>query len=157
MPEDSAATNGKPRNWPLWSGFVLSLFALVSYPSLFARYPVTRDVPWVNFLLFALALVLLFVGLRRAFAPSALYRGKVAGPILAALSVAALAFFCLIVFYFGKNLPAASQAPRVGQKAPDFTLTDANGSTVSLAALLSTSAPAHPSKGVLLIFYRGYW
>ncbi len=160
MPEDLAASTSvkRRRNWPLWWGFVLSLVAFLSYPFIFAKYPITRDVPWVNFLLFAISLVFLFLGLRRAFVRSDLYRGKIAGLILTTLSVAALAFFCLTVFYFSKNLPASGQAPKVGQKAPDFALADANGSTVSLAALLSTPAAAsHASKGVLLIFYRGYW
>jgi peroxiredoxin len=47
-------------------------------------------------------------------------------------------------------LPASAAAPRVGQKAPDFTLPDQNGRTVALADLISDN-------GVLLIFYRGYW
>jgi len=146
------------RNALLWWGFILSLVALVSYVPIFAKYPVTRDVPWANYLLFALALVLLFVGLRRAFAQPNLYRGKIAGPILGFLSLAALAFFCVSIFYFSKHLPASTQSPKVGQKAPEFALADTNGATVSLASLLSTpTATSRPAKGVLLVFYRGYW
>jgi hypothetical protein len=114
--------------------------------------------PWANFLLFALALVFLFVGLRRAFAQSNLYRGKIAGPILTTLSVAALAIFCMFIFSLGKHLPGSTQAPKIGQKAPDFALTDTSGTTVTLASLLSTPLSAsQPTKGVVLIFYRGYW
>jgi hypothetical protein len=160
MPDDLAAnTSVKPsRNWPLWSGFILSLIAFLSYFLIFAKFPVTRDVPWINFLLFALSLALLLVGLRRAFGHSDRYRGKIAGPILSILSLAVVAFFCLSIFYFPRKLPASSQSPRVGQKAPDFALADTHGSTVSLAALLSTPlATSQPAKGVLLVFYRGYW
>jgi hypothetical protein len=160
MPDDLAANSGVKRaaNWPLWSGFVLSLIAFLSYFLIFARFPVTRDVPWINFLLFALSLALLFVGLRRAFGRSDRYRGKIAGPILSILNLAIVAFFCLAIFYFPKQLPASSQSPKVGQKAPDFVLSDTHGNTVSLAALLSTPlAASQPTKGVLLIFYRGYW
>ena len=31
------------------------------------------------------------------------------------------------------------------------------GAMISLATLLSTPDAAHPAKGVLLVFYRGYW
>jgi hypothetical protein len=160
MPDDFAANTSVKRaaNWPLWSGFILSLIAFLSYFLIFARFPVTRDMPWINFVLFALSLALLFVGLRRAFGSSARYRGKIAGPILSILSLAVVAFFCLAIFYFPKQLPASTEAPRVGQKAPDFALSDTHGNTVSLAALLSTpTAATQPTKGVILVFYRGYW
>ena len=160
MPDDLVANTSVKRggNWPLWLGFVLSLVAFLSYFLVFARFPVTRDMPWTNFLLFALSLALLFVGLRRAFARSDRFRGKIAGPILSVLSLAVVVFFCLAIFYFPKKLPASSQSPRVGQKAPDFALADTHGSTVSIASLLSTPlSPSQPTKGVLLVFYRGYW
>jgi hypothetical protein len=150
------ATKRRP-NAPLWLGFLIVVFAFLSYIPIFARYPVTRDMPWANFLFFALGLLLLFVGLRRAFTQPHLYRGKIAGSILSTVSVAALVFFCLIIFSLGKRLPPSAQAPKVGQKAPDFALADTSGHTVSLASLLSTSDPSHPTKGVILIFYRGYW
>src|SRR5436309_6667956 len=82
----------------LWLGFLVSVFAFLSYVPIFARYPSTRDVPWVNLLLFALGLFLLVGGLRRAFTQPTGYRGKIAGPILTTLSVAALALFCLFTF-----------------------------------------------------------
>jgi cytochrome bd-type quinol oxidase subunit 2 len=160
MPDDLAANSVVKRaaNWALWSGFILSPIAFLSYFLVFARFPVTRDMPWANFVLFALSLALLFVGLRRAFGSRDRYRGKIAGPILSILSLAVVVFFCLAIFYFPKQLPASSQAPRVGQKAPDFALTDTSGNTVSLAVLLSTPlAASQPAKGVLLVFYRGYW
>ena len=165
MPDDLAANPGavdtgvkRRRNALLWWGFILSFVALGSYVPIFAKYPVTRDVPWANYLLFALALALLFVGLRRAFTQPNLYRGKIAGPILGFLSLAAFAFFCVSIFYFSKHLPASTQSPKIGQKAPEFALADTNGATVSLASLLSPpTATSQPAKGVLLVFYRGYW
>jgi AhpC/TSA family len=154
----AADANVKRRpNVALWLGFLLSVVAFLSYVPVFARYPITRDMPWANFLLFGLALIFLFVGLRRAFAQPGVYRGKILGPILATLSGAGLAFFCLLIFSLSKRLPPSIQAPKVGQKAPDFALPDTNGATVSLASLLSTNDPSHPTKGVVLIFYRGYW
>jgi hypothetical protein len=164
MPEDLPPNSTDPvapkrrPNAPLWLGFLVAMFAFLSYVPIFARYPSTRDIPWVNFLIFAIALALLFVGLRRAFGEPSLYRGKVAGPILTTLSIAALALFCFFTFSLGKGLPPATQAPKVGQKAPDFALADTSGATVTLASLLSAPITAsQPTKGVVLIFYRGYW
>jgi len=51
-----------------------------------------------------------------------------------------------------RRLPPSHGAPHVGQKAPDFTLLDSNGKSVTLTALLASSP-----RGVLLVFYRGYW
>jgi hypothetical protein len=149
-------------NWPLWAGLLLSLAALGSYPLIFAQFPVTRDVPWVNLLMFGVAAVMLTAGLRRAFSSEALYRGKIAGPILTVASVAVMGFFVFLVFFEPRGLPASHGAPQVGQKAPDFRLPDINGSQVSLSGLLAESRATAADNGkppgsVLLIFYRGYW
>ena len=53
-------------NWPVWVGFVVTVAGLFSYEFL-ARFPITRDFPWANFLLFGIGAVLLIVGLFRAF------------------------------------------------------------------------------------------
>ena len=148
-------------NFLLYLGFLLTLFAFLSYFLFFYRFPVTRDIPWANWLLFGIALIALGVGLARAFRQSDVYRGKVSGPILAALSLAVVGMFSYIVFFQAKELPASKQAPQLGQKAPDFTLPDANGNQVTLSRLWGTSVVA-PATGradqwVLLIFYRGYW
>lgn len=142
-------------NWPLWSGFLLSPIAVLSYPFVFERWPVTRDVPWVNFLLFGLSAVLLVIGLRRAFAPGRLRWLRITtGVIVTTLATALFANFALTVFVHARRLPASAQAPRVGDRAPDFTLPDETGAPVSLSSLLSpapvSGAPA--SKGVLLVF-----
>jgi len=150
------------RRWNLsiWAGFLLVLAGLISYVPLFSLFPITRDFPWVNLLLLAAGSVLLVSGLRRAFGQPRLYRGKIFGSILAVLSVAGISFFSYGLFYVARQLPAAETAPRVGEKAPDFTLPDQNGKTVSLAELLSSSpagAAGAKANGVLVIFYRGHW
>src|SRR3982751_352105 len=93
------------RNILTWAGFAVVLVALVSYVPFFALFPVTRDVPWANYLLFLLGGVLLAAGIRRAFRDPEHYRGKVSGSILGALSAFLLAFFVLGVTYFGKQIP----------------------------------------------------
>ena len=144
-------------NWPIWVGFLLSLFALLSYPFIFVNWPVTRDFPWANLLLFGIAAVLLFVGIRRAFSPDRRRISKIGASVLATFGVLVLVFFIFSFFIASRWLPAAHGAPRGGQKAPDFTLTDTNNKQVSLSNLLSEPINGKAAKGVLMIFYRGYW
>lgn len=147
-------------NLLLPAGFLVTLVAFFSYFMLFSQFPMTRNIPWVNLLLFALALGLLGVGLRRAFRQPERYRGKVLGPVLAVLSVLILGLFLFYNFSFSRQLPAAAGAPRVGEKAPDFTLPDQHGQPVKLSELwapAATGAEAKPARWVLLVFYRGYW
>ena len=147
----------KRLNWQTWAGFLLSLFAGLSYAFLFLRWAITRDFPWVNLMLFAVALVLLFLGVRRAFKPDKRIVSKIFSSLAAAFGILLLAGLLFAVFVAGRWLPASAGAPRVGQKAPDFTLTDSNGKPVTLAQLLSEPVNNKPPRGVLLIFYRGYW
>jgi len=144
-------------NWPIWTGFVLSLVALFSYPFVFVRWPITREFPWANLILFAIALVLLFVGLRRAFVPDRTIVSKVFSSLAAVFGVFLLAALLFLIYVMGSWLPKSAGAPQVGQLAPAFTLTDSNDKPVTLAQLLSEPVNNKPAKGVLLIFYRGYW
>lgn len=144
-------------NWHIWAGFLLSFIALVSYPFVFVNWPITRDFPWASLILFGVAAAFLFIGLQRAFSPGRRARSKIGASILATLSVLTMALFVFSFFIASRWLPASQGAPQVGQKAPDFTLTDTTGKQVSLADLLSTPINGKAPKGVLLIFYRGYW
>ncbi len=146
----------------VWAGFLVAVVAVVSYYVFFCRFPVTRDFPWANLLLFAAGGWLLAVGLRRAFHHPELYRGTVSGPILSVLSVLVFGLFLFSVFYLSKQLPGSPRAPRFGQKAPDFTLLDKDSNPVTLSKLLASPANSGASRtaktnGAVLIFYRGYW
>jgi hypothetical protein len=167
--------NVRKLNWQIWAGFLLSLIAFLSYPLVFVNFPVTRDFPWANLLLFALAAALLLIGVRRAFTVDRTHprRSRIAGVILTTLSVAIFGLFIFGAFILARHLPASHGAPQVGQKAPAFTLSDINDKTVALSELLSAPINGEtgtsgaltrnaqeatiPPKGVLLIFYRGYW
>jgi len=137
-------------NWPIWVGFVLVLAGLFSY-TFFTQFPITRDFPWATLLLFGIGALLLVVGLFRAFGRPQLYQGKILGSIFTAIAFVLFSFFAYEIFFVLRQVPPSVGAPRVGQKAPDFTLPDQNEKPVALAGLLSRS------KAVALIFYRGFW
>jgi len=126
-------------NWPIWAGFLVAVGGLVSY-TFFARFPITPDFPWANLLLFSTLLAV---------------RNFIAVRSSARSSLRSRFFFSRFLvtkfFYVLHQVPLSSQAPRVGEKAPEFTLVDPNGKPVALADLLSGS------KAVVLIFYRGFW
>lgn len=135
----------------IWAGFAIVVIAFASYIPFFAAFPTTRDIPWANYLLFLIGGALLAAGVRRAFRDPVHYRGKIGASILSALSAFLFALFVVGVTYFTKQIPAAETALGVGQKAPAFALLDTAGKQVSTADLLKNH------RGLVLIFYRGYW
>ena len=146
-------------NWRLWAGFGLSIGALVGYGFLVNE---TRAVFWPALLLFVVAAAFLVSGLKRRSREPELYRGKIAGPVLTTVSILIFGLFGFVVYQVLRVFPDAKNAPRVGQRAPDFSLVDANGKNFSLTQSLSTpitdsTGAAHATKGVLVVFYRGYW
>lgn len=148
-------------NWRLWAGFVISLVALVGYGYVVVSTG-ALSVFWPSLVLFVVAAALLISGLRRSRREPQTYRGKIAGPVLASLSLVFLGLFSFASYEVFKNFPAANNAPKVGQRAPEFALVDTSGKTFSLAQLLSTpitdsAGAARATKGVLVVFYRGYW
>ena len=132
-------------NTPLWSGLALVIVAFFSYIYFFDRFPITRDVPWVNFLMLIGATFLLIAGVRRA-------QRKVMPSIVAILGIAIAVLFVLGTTVVTRMLPASHGAPKVGEKAPEFALRDTHNNVVTLSSLVASSP-----RGVMLIFYRGYW
>lgn len=147
----------KKINWPIWIGFVLALVAALSYPLLFVRWATTRSFPWANLILFAIAFVCLFFGLRLAFKPDKRIVSKIFSSLAATFGVLLLALLLFMIFVMGSWLPRSAGAPQVGQKAPDFTLNDSSNKPTTLGQLLVEPFNNKPPRGVLLIFYRGYW
>lgn len=160
-PQEIALTHVKRSwNWRIWTGFLLALVAIPIYFVAFVPFPVTRNIPWATWLMFAVGAWLLSSGIRKAFANSAACRGKIAGPILAVLSLVIAVFFGYVTLYATRQLPRSEGAPKVGDKAPDFTLADTSGNMVTMSTLLSEPMPGTNGKkprGLLLVFYRGYW
>jgi hypothetical protein len=146
-------------NWQPWAGFGLSIGALAGYVLLVNE---TRAVFWPALLLFAAAALLLFSGWKRRSREPELYRGKIAGYVLTSLSVLILGLFGFLVYEVSRVFPDAKNSPQLGQRAPQFSLVDSNGENFTLAQLLSTpitnsGGARRATKGVLVVFYRGYW
>lgn len=149
----------KSWNWRLWAGLGLGIVALAAYVFLFSYF---RAVFWLSLLLVVVSAAFLIAGLKRAFGESQIYRGKIFGPILTAVSVLVFGLFGFVSYELPKVLPPAKNAPKVGERAPEFALVAADGKNVSLAQLLATpvtdsSGATRATKGVLVFFYRGYW
>jgi hypothetical protein len=156
-------------NLATWWGLLFAIVALSCNAAFFIGMPLQAAITWLSLLFAAVALMFLFTGLKRAFRQPEVYRGKV---LTVVLTVVALlpAGLSGLGFFGARKLPAATAAPQVGRKVPDFTLADTSGKPVSLDQLLA-AASATPSglppsseafssaapKAVLLIFYRGYW
>ena len=145
-------------NWVLWLGFLLALGALLCNAVFFVNLPGQRAIPWLSVLLAGVSLIFLVRGLKRAFGQPRVYRGKILSSILALVSL--LVGVAIFSFFQARAIPASAGAPKVGQTAPDFTLADTSGQSVSMAQLFAPAADDSqvvPPKVVLLIFYRGYW
>src|SRR4051794_24366124 len=171
-----AAQPPRQRNWTPWIALLLALAAMLSNAAFFMGLPGQRAIPWLSVALAIAALVCAAVGIMRAFRQSQVYGGKISSSILGVLSLL-ICGLVAIAAVTSRALPAATNAPQVGHKAPDFTLVDTSGNKVSLGQLLgkadspvsasasntaSQTTPvglstATPPKAVLLVFYRGYW
>jgi hypothetical protein len=146
----------KRGNPDLWWGLLFAVLGVLSNFLYFFLKAGQNILPWINLILPAVGLIFLFIGLKRAFGQSAIYRGKIWGSIV---TVVAVLFFAGSVWLFVhvRDVPRSAGAPQVGQHLPDFTLPDTQGNPVSLAQLLSGVGSAGQPKALLLIFYRGYW
>jgi hypothetical protein len=165
----------RQRNWAPWYGLLIALVAILSNAGFFLAIPGQKAIPFLSWTLAVIALIFALTGVLRAFRQPQVYGGKVSGPILGVISLLIVTLVVLGSIQ-SRKLPASAEAPHPGQKAPDFTLADTNGTKVSLGQLLggSGSSPSTPAsavvaganssgstiaapKAVLLIFYRGYW
>lgn len=131
-----------------WLGPVLAFVGFVTYFIFFVRFPVLRDVPWVNLPIVILAAVFAVVGVGRAWKGShAVKRSLHVGGALFSVVVAGMLIF--YVFSMSYQMPGLSETTEKLEKAPNFTLSDANGKKVSLSDFRG--------KKVIISFYRGFW
>jgi len=128
----------RQRNWAPWIAVLLALIAILSNAGFFLGLTGQRAIPWLSVPLAIAALVCAAVGIMRAFRQSKVYGGKISSSILGVLSLLICGLVALASIT-SRALPAATNAPQVGQKVPDFTLADTNGNRVSLDQLLGKS------------------
>jgi hypothetical protein len=149
----------KRRNAAVLWALLFALCSLGANAAVFATPPMQSALPWLSLTLAILAMATLVRGLWLAFGQAHIYRGKVLNIVLGLVTLA-LSGMMIFTFFLARKLPGTIAAPQIGQRVPDFTLTDANGQSVSLDSLF-TPASGDPQsaapKAVLLIFYRGYW
>jgi cytochrome oxidase Cu insertion factor (SCO1/SenC/PrrC family) len=125
---------------------ILSVAIALGVPVAYAlllRVAVVRNHPEGYVLAFALATVLAGLAVARARTRR--------WPAWSALTLASVLLIGGSWFNFvGARVPATPTALRVGERPPDFTLSDAAGRPTALADFRG-------QKPVVLIFYRGYW
>ncbi len=126
----------------VWIGPVLAFVGVASYFALFLNWPITRDVPWVNLILLALATAASIAGLMRSRR-----RVLAAGGLVITLGLAG--FFLYYTYVSSYDIPSAELALDVGAPVPALTLVDDRGAQVELASL--------SREKLVLVFYRGHW
>ena len=145
----------KRGNSVLWLGLLLIVLGVLSNALYFVPFPATI-VPWINVALPALGVILLVIGVTRAYGHPEIFSGKIWGSFVTVISMLVLAG-SLWLLWHTRDVPQSKGAPQVGQIIPDFTLPDSAGQPVSLAQLFAGTPATEPSRAVLLVFYRGYW
>mgnify|MGYP003640538331 CR=1 FL=1 len=131
-----------------WLGPLLTFVAFVSYFLVFARFPATRDVPWISLPLIILGFVLTVLGLRKNWASAGRW-SRLFQSTGVVVSFFFLALFLAYVFVISYQVPEPTPQTLALKQAPGFELTDANGQTVRL--------DDYRGKLVVLTFYRGHW
>ncbi|HUJ40213.1 MAG TPA: hypothetical protein VLW54_06685 [Candidatus Acidoferrales bacterium] len=145
----------KRTHWAIWVGLLLTLLGFAGNALSLLRLS-TIEFTWLVAAFAVLGALFLLLGVLPAFRNPREYRGKLWGSIVFALSLLLCAGE-VTFFVFTRHLPRSSGAPQLGQRLPDFTLPDSSGQPVSLSRLLAGAPGAPPPRGVLLVFYRGYW
>src|SRR5215470_11868038 len=127
-----------PRNSSLWLGLAIAFAAILCNVVLFLNPPAQSLIPWLSLVLGIVALVFIGLGVRNlfTFTQSRTIAARVLGVFVALL---ALLFSAgsILGFMHARAVPPSTDAPQIGQKAPDFTLPDTNSQTVSLAQLFA--------------------
>jgi hypothetical protein len=127
-----------------WLGLLITLFGIISYFVFFARFPFTRDVPWVNLPIVILGGALALVG-------SSGRRGlgnKIKAMIFSVLAVALTTLFIAYIFVLSK-VPEPTVTSLELEQPMEFSLSDHNSSSVSLKD--------YADRRLVIAFFRGYW
>jgi len=146
-------------NSPLWLGLIAASAAVLCNFAFFLNPPAQSAIPWLSLALAAVALIFLALGAKNLFAQPRTIAARIFGVVVVLFSLL-LSVGSIFGFYKARAVPPSTNAPQIGEKVPDFTMTDTHGQSVSLSQLFAP-APGEASmsapKAVLLIFYRCYW
>jgi hypothetical protein len=149
----------RPRNPSLWLGLAIAFAATLCNVVLFLNPPAQSLIPWLSLVLGIVAVVFIALGVKNLFTQSRTIAVRVLGVFVALLSLL-FAAGSIFIFVHARAVPPSTDAPQIGQKAPDFTLPDFNNQPLSLMQLFAP-APGNATvvvpNAVLLVFYRGYW
>jgi hypothetical protein len=126
----------------VWLGPLLALVAVASYFTVFVNWPQTRDVPWLNLGLLAIALAASVAGLMRS-------RSRVFASGGLVLTLFLGGFFVWYCYVFSYAIPGAELALDVGAPVPAIVLRDDRGQDVALSPLAADK--------LVLVFFRGHW
>ncbi|MBD88978.1 MAG: hypothetical protein CL940_01400 [Deltaproteobacteria bacterium] len=112
------------------------------------RFAGFSENPWVLTTLMGICGVASVLGAwrRRHTAQVLLRRTLLFGAFLAVMGNLNYAHY---VYYYSHTVPDAELAPKIGERAPDFTVPDPSGGAWSLKAFEGTP--------FLLVFYRAHW
>ena len=127
------------KNIAPWLGLLLAIGGIGCNVAFFVRPPLQGMLPWLSLLFAVFALIFLAIGLKRAFGQPQVYRGKVLSVVLTVIAVLPIGLTAF-AFVAARKLPDSTVAPQVGQKVPDFTLSDASGKDESAMPLCSASS-----------------
>ena len=139
----------RKRNHALWLGPLLTVVGIGSYFAWFIRFPTLRDIPWTSLLTMSGGIMISAVGLRRAYAPQGVYKGKLAAPLSLLFSMMLTAGFSYALFFLTYNIPTTTEVTQQLEFAPDFELVSQAGEPVRLSDF--------KGQKVVLDFYRGHW
>lgn len=120
---------------------------MLSYFFVFAQWPLTRDIPWVNYIILLLALGLTGYGVANVWAKG--LGSKIASITSLFFSAAFPVLFIGYVFGLSNQLPSAEQAVSTGNALPDLVLTGDDGEPINVADVAQDK--------LILVFFRGHW
>lgn len=137
------------RNHAAWLGPIVGLVGLISYFTVFAKFPSLRDSAWLNLLIVAVGLAVAGVGVRRAFEAGSGLGRRILGAVGFTFAFLFAALLAGYVFVLSSTVPEPTPTALGVERLPAITLTDQHGAPVDLG----------PERGrrILLVFYRGHW
>src|SRR5260370_25791558 len=113
VPHPMAASKNPRRYRVLWLGLLITVVGVLSNWLYFLALPGQEVFPWINVSLPAAGLVVLLVGVRRAFVSPQTSGGKILAPIFAILSAVVFGASAFVLHH-ARDIPAPSAAPPLG-------------------------------------------